>query len=305
MPALNGSTAKLRELREKHVRKTQARLTQKMRARRKTAKGAALADSSIGKARKAPPKRTASVLCEEQEESPAQPSKAETEHRALPDQKEHGAAAAGRGLKQVSQGLPTPAVKPPAHTSMPQKSARAHALSPLEQAATSEAASASAQQSAAIQPQQSSAAMQPPLLGDRLAGHLRQERAGLPLDSNAAAGAPAIASEPSAAACPHQAGASAAVTPHNHPQPQAPLAWQAKALAAAHLRAAQSSAAHAAASQPNAQHASSSAAAAAPQAGLPITLPLLHTLKPVNQSVSHLARDSFGHSLKTCMMLML
>ena len=276
MPALNGSTAKLRELREKHVRTTQARLTQNMRARRKTAKGAALADSSIGKARKAPLKRAASVLCEEQEESPAQPSKAEAEHRALPDLKEHGAAAAGRGLEQVSQGLPTPAVKPPAHASMPQKSARAHALSPQEQAATSEAASASAQQSAAVPPQQSSAAMQSPLLGDRLAGHLRQEGAGLPLDSNAAAGAPAIASAPSAAVRPHQAGASAAVTPHNHPQPQAPPAWQAKALAAAHLRAAQSSAAHAAASQLDAQHASLSAAAAAPQAGLPTPLPFMH-----------------------------
>ena len=305
MPALNGSTAKLRELKEKHVRKTQARLTQKMRARRKTAKGAALADGNIGKARKAPAKRTASVLCEEQEESPEQPSKAETEHQALTDQKEHAAAAAGRGLKQVSQGLPTPAVKPPAHSSMPQKSAHAHALGSQDRAANSEAASASAQQPAAAQPQQSSAAIQPSFLVDRLAAHPRQERAGLPLTSNAAVGAPAIASAPVSAVCSHQVGASAAEIPHNPHQPQAPTAWQAKALAAAHLRAAQSSAAPAADSQSDAQHTSSSAAAAAPQAGLPIPLPLMNPYKPVKESVSHPVREYYSPCPKTGTMLVL
>ena len=173
MPALNGSTAKLRELRETHVRKTQARLTQKMRARRKTAKGAALADSNIGKARKAPVKRTSSVLCEEQEGSPEQPSKAEHEPQALTDQKDNAAAAAGRGLKQVSQGLPTPAVKPPAHSSMPEQSAHAQTLGPQDRAAKSEAKCASAPQPAAAQPLLSSAAVLPALLGDRLAAHLR------------------------------------------------------------------------------------------------------------------------------------
>ena len=221
-------------------------------------------------------KRTSSVLSKEQEGSPEQPSKAEHEHQALTDQTEHAAAAAGRGLKQVSQGLPTPAVKPSTHSSMPQQSAHAHTHGPRDRAAKSEAACASAPQPAAVQPQQSSTAVLPPLLGDRLAAHLRKERAGLPPPSNAAVGAPAIASAPVAAVSSHQGGASAAVSPPNPPQPQAPLAWQAKALAAAHLRATQSSAAHAAASQPDAQHASSSAAAAAPQAGLLIIVPLMH-----------------------------
>ena len=264
MPALNGSTAKLQELREKHFRKRQARLTQKMRARRMTAKGAALADSAKGRARKLPAKRTASVLCEKQEEGPDQPCKAEGEHQAATDQEGHAAAAASMGLQTVSQSLPKPAVKPLAH---------AHALGlqhalPQERAATSEAASASAQQSAAAPPQQSSAAMQPPLLEDRIAAHLKHERAGLPFDSNAAAGIPALMSTPVATVGAHQARASTVITSHNLPQPQAPHAWQAKALAAAQQRAAVDCAAHAAASQPHAQHAISCAAAA----GLPVSL---------------------------------
>ena len=248
-----------------------------------SAKGAALAESTNGKVRKAPAKRTASVLCEKQEESPEQPSKAKVKHQIAKNQGGHAAAAVGKGLQTVSQGLPAPAVKPLVHTSMPKESAHANAFGlqdapPQERAATSEPASASAQQPAAPAPQQNSAAMDPPLLGDRLAArnNLSQKRAGLPLDSSAPAGAPAPASAPIAAVCAHQAGTSAAVRPPDLLQPQAPLAWQAKALAAADQRAAQSGAAHAAASRPHAKHANSSAAAAAPQAGLPIILPLMH-----------------------------